>query len=460
MDGADSEEDAVFNWVVGRLTSLGIALTINTAEGEDMKVIMDFISGDIPKVLSVFYLAKENQFVLFSEEQIKLNANPSLYGVPLYAYFLRTSRRLLTLKNIHKDIQYGTCGSKGLSMVTFERLMKNLVERSLLENSSLTESARNELQGHYHRCMSTLTDAMYSKGSRTVLYSPHFDFTSIAEAAASKDRLQIMESIVIHWTRQIKDVINNHDSLSSAETSGALVEIDFWKDRAQNLLGIQNQLESSSVIKIIDVLQYAKSNYIGPFETLTRQIVSRAAEANDNLKFLETIRSQCMQLREVTANQIMKTLPDLLNRIRLIWSFSKFYNTEDRVCGLLRKISNEIITRFRNHISIHEILDGDVDFSIVRLNEAIQCGIEWKAAYHRTKDAIFESKERYLGKCWEIDDASIFAQIDAFVQRCRDLIDVCESQRQFVRKSSATKGLPGKILFSFITFKHRVFNSI
>jgi dynein heavy chain len=44
-----------------------------------------------------------------------------------------------------------------------------------------------------------------------------------------------------------------------------------------------------------------------------------------------------------------------------------------------------------------------------------------------------------------MDDSSIFAQIDAFVQRCRDLIDVCESQRQFVRKSSATKGLPGPL---------------
>ena len=45
---------------------------------------------------------------------------------------------------------------------------------------------------------------------------------------------------------------------------------------------------------------------------------------------------------------------------------------------------------------------------------------------------------------WEgIDDASVFAQIDAFVQRCRDLIEVCESQIQFVRKSAATRGKPG-----------------
>lgn len=35
---------------------------------------------------------------------------------------------------------------------------------------------------------------------------------------------------------------------------------------------------------------------------------------------------------------------------------------------------------------------------------------------------------------WDFDQSSIFAQIDAFVQRCRDLLEVCEGQIQFARK--------------------------
>ena len=422
---------------------------------EDLNVVIDFISGETPKILSI-HRAPDDSFVLQSDGYVKLSTSTTL---PLYGYFIRNGSGFLTLKTVEKEVICGTVGSHGLSMSAYERLMRGLVEHSLLSNPSLTESARNELQSHYHRCMATLTDAMYFKSTRTVLYCPSFEFNSLVEAAANKDGLQIMESIVIHWTRQIKDVINNHDSLSSSETSGALVEIDFWKDRAQNLLGIEAQLESANVMKIIQVLQYAKSNYIGPFEALTKQIVSRAAEANDNLRFLETIRPQCVLLREVEADKIVTILPDLLNRIRLIWSFSKYYNTEDRVSGLLRKISNEIITRFRQHISIHDILDGDVDFSIVRLNESIQCGIQWKDFYHKTKASIFTQKDRYgrwvmiafvimiskSVRCWEMEDSSIFAQIDAFIQRCRDLIDICESQRQFVRKSSATKGQPGPL---------------
>lgn len=440
----NTETDHLIGWLVKKLAAIDVVVDITSG---DNKALIDFIAGGMPKILSVHRTEQANgdlEYSITCDDHLNLNSSVVGGKSRLHAYFIRSNVTYLKMSTIDKEIQYGTVGSKGLSMSTFERLMRSLVERSLTHNASLTESARNELHSHFHRCMATLTDAMYFKSTRTVLYCPNFDFANVAQAAVNKERLQILESIVIHWTRQIKDVINNHDSLSSAETSGALIEIDFWKDRAQNLLGIQAQLESPSVVKIIEVLQYAKSNYIVPFETLTRQIVSRAAEANDNLKFLETIRTQCISLREIEADKIVKILPDLLNRIRLIWSFSKYYNTDERVCGILRKISNDIITRFRNHVSMHEILDGDVDFSIVRLQESIRCGIEWKEQYHKTKEAIFTQKERY-GRCWEIDDASIFAQIDAFVQRCRDLIDVCESQRQFVRKSSATKGLPGPL---------------
>jgi dynein heavy chain len=197
-------------------------------------------------------------------------------------------------------------------------------------------------------------------------------------------------------------VVNNHDSSASAETSGPLDEIDFWKGRAQDLLGIQKQLEGNNVCRIIEVLQYAKSNYIGPFQTLTQQIVQRAAESNDNLKYLEMIRVQCTLLRQIEPEKIASILKDLLDHIRVIWSNSKFYNDNEHVCGILRKISNEIIRRFRSHVDILEILDGDVEFSIGRLKDAISCGIEWKAVYHRTVKAIAAQKDRYK-RSWEMD---------------------------------------------------------
>jgi dynein heavy chain, axonemal len=427
-EGLTSQYDLFLTWMVQRLTLLGYPEE-KWDPSSGNTVIVDFVSGLGPKTLSV---STSENGVTFAVDDMSKSGKQS----GLVAYFLRNSSVMLTKENVNKEIQYGTIGGKGLSLVAFERIMKGLVEKQVAQN--------NELTGHFHRCMATLTDTVHFSDGRTVLYCPTFDFNSVSEAAQDKERLQIMESIVIHWTRQIKDVVNNHDSSASAETSGPLDEIEFWKGRAQDLIGIQKQLEGDKVCRLIEVLHYAKSNYIGPFHTLTKQIEERAAESNDNLKFLESIRAQCTALRQIEPEKIVTILPDLLNRIRLIWSLSTFYGENEHVSGILRKISNEIIRRFRGHVNILEILNGDVEFSIARLKEAIHCGMQWKVMYHKTMQSIEKQKARY-GTSWDIDDASIFAQIDAFVQRCRDLIEVCESQMQFVRKSAATKGSPGPI---------------
>lgn len=426
-----SEYDFLILFVTDRLKLLGYPeSTWNGDTASGTSSIIDFITGEGPKTLSV--LKSDNNTV-----KLECNNNgQSVNTSGLCAYLLRPSNLPLNKENSKKEIQYGSVGENGLSMKGLERVMKSIVEKQVSE--------KTELSSFYHRCMATLTDAVHFSNGLTILYCPKFEFNSIGEVVQDKDRLQIMESILIHWTRQIKEVVNNHDSSASAETAGPLDEIEFWKGRALDLVGIQKQLESSDVRRIISVLEYANSNYIGPFSSLTEQIVARAAEANDNLKFLESIRTQCTDLRTIEPQKIVSILPDLLNRIRLIWSFSSFYNDNDSVCGILRKVSNEIIRRFRTHAPMSSILDGDVEFCIARLSETINCGIEWKKIYHQTVESINRNKAKY-GRVWEIEDASIFAQIDAFVQRCRDLIEVCESQMQFARKSSITKGLPGPL---------------
>ena len=113
--------------------------------------------------------------------------------------------------------------------------------------------------------------------------------------------------------------------------------------------------------------------------------------------------------------------------------------------GLLRKMSNEIMRRCSTAISLQEIFEGDVDQSMRSLNDSIQCGVEWKSIYTSTKEAIRRRHADEPRRHWNFDAANIFAQIDAFVQRCRDLLEVCEGQLQFARQSIALrKGLDPK----------------
>lgn len=77
---------------------------------------------------------------------------------------------------------------------------------------------------------------------------------------------------MIHWTRQIKELLNNQDAHETSENAGPLEEIAFWRGRCNDLLGISDQLDKPGVKQIVSVLTIAKSSYVGPFLKLSKLI--------------------------------------------------------------------------------------------------------------------------------------------------------------------------------------------
>ena len=63
---------------------------------------------------------------------------------------------------------------------------------------------------------------------------------------------------------------------------------------------------------------------------------------------------------------------------------------------------------------------GEVEKSIEGLDQSIECCEAWKENYN---DAA-ATHNRFSEVKWLLDRSSIFAQIDAFVQRCKDLKEV------------------------------------
>ena len=131
---------------------------------------------------------------------------------------------------------------------------------------------------------------------------------------------------------------------------------------------------------------------------------------------------------------IPKILPEALNSVRIIWELSKYYNTPERMKGLLTKISNQIIKRCRAKINKDDMLDGDVEKCMADLEESIDCCREWKNICMKMQRMIKKYSSR---SGWELDtDETIFAENEAFIQRCKDLMEICEGQLQFARKGS------------------------
>ena len=89
---------------------------------------------------------------------------------------------------------------------------------------------------------------------------------SVAET--DKAALHTLESAVIDWTHQIKEVIKSNSAapLDEGLNPGPLVEIEFWAAKAANLQCIYEQLNDAKVQKISKLLEASSSTYYPTFK--------------------------------------------------------------------------------------------------------------------------------------------------------------------------------------------------
>ena len=317
-------------------------------------------------------------------------------------------------------------------------VMKGVFTPALQSKEQWPESIRKEFAGGIHRYMAQLTEQTHELRGQTKLYVPsegYEGYDSPDAAAASKDLVQRLESVVIHWTRKIREVVDA-DAQSPDESLGPLAEIAFWRRRGEDMSGLRDQLRDPKLVATVSVLEAAKSAYVSAFLDLGDVVQKEAEAASDNAKFLSALEEPCEALAVAKASDVAALLPPILMTVRMIWNHASHYATPELTYGLLRKISAEVINRCGGDVAVQDILDGtNLGDCQQTLRDSIAAGEAWKASYVSTKSAVNRRAGDDESRRWDFREASLFAQIDAFVQRCKDLMEVCEAQEQFAGKS-------------------------
>ncbi|XP_064408838.1 dynein axonemal heavy chain 2 [Latimeria chalumnae] len=387
-------------------------------EEHDM-VIKRFIKDRTHRVLAVFI----DPYV-----GLRVDLCMPAQSIKQITYFIRKEDAEITCENFEKVVQFGTV--RGGYIEGLLRLMSGIYVPNICNNTSWPESIKNNFSAHLHRFLASLTDTHFKLLGHTVLYIP-MEALKIKAEMASKDKelVQRLETAMIHWTRQIKEVLSAQEAVETGETTGPLEEIEFWRYRCTDLSGISEQLCKPGVKHIQTILELFKSSYVGPFRKLSKQIQDGSQQAQSNLAFLSILKEPCEALAKMKPQQIPGCLPHLLCLIRVMWVNSPYYNTRERITALLRKLSNEIIRLCCKEVSLDRIFDGYVTSSKQSLSGCISCCLSWKDHYLRAGHL----HHRFSKTGWVLDQTSIFAQIDAFVQRCKDLQEVCDCQQQFGR---------------------------
>ena len=273
----------------------------------------------------------------------------------------------------------------------------------------------------------------------------------VNDTSNGKNRISLLEGAIITWTKQIKSVLKQ-DPESQLKQGGQPtpdVEIAFWKNKANNLNSIFDQLQSNRIRRVLRALDLSKSTYCTTFARLCKEVFTARLEANDNMKYLRTLEEWFDKLNnEDQFPRLLNLFKPMLHIILLIWKNSKHYNSPTRLMVLMREMCNVLIQQATGYISggaIFELIEGEaIEEAIKMLKICVTVCNSFKMTY-------FDYKATADAECpanrWRIQNTAIFMRLDSFLERCRDILDLVQTIQQFsLLEKVEVGGTKGKAL--------------
>ncbi|OWR49571.1 putative 1-beta dynein [Danaus plexippus plexippus] len=368
--------------------------------------------------------------VYFKADKLKASSDVPMSPVYDLTYFLRQPDYVFKAETFHDDIVFGTfVDSVEANLIQILELM---YAPYFFAITTWPDSVKSEFCSQLHTFLAKLTDMYYKMLGLTVLYIPREgQQLSFEKASTNRELVKRLEGVVVYWTHQIKSCIEDQSSVASQkELLCPSDEYEFWVYRHENLNALAHQLQNPAVKHITKILVTTHSTFIHQFQSLCEEIMQKIKEATSNIEYLQVIKQPCAILEcVVDPDEISNHIPTIINLFRFIWMESPFYNSETRITNLFKALSNQIIILCKNYIKLDELFDGQTKKALGEFTKCIDCCKKYREIY----DLMAEAHSEKNPGTWELDTGSIFNYIDSFVQRCFDMLDVCNCMIIFAR---------------------------
>ncbi|XP_065503599.1 dynein axonemal heavy chain 9 [Caloenas nicobarica] len=265
-----------------------------------------------------------------------------------------------------------------------------------------------------------------------------------------KSLVYATESAIIDWSQQIQEVMKKESSepLLQGSNPNPKVELEFWKNRCDDLECIYNQLTSRKVRNMMELLERVESSYIPAFKTILMDVEAALTEAQDVHLHLMPLKRRLEDIERVEFSEVKPFLLPLLHMVCLIWVTSKHYNMPGRIVVLLQEICNLLIQQALVYLSPEDLLKGDMAESLGKVRMVL--GI-----LNTFKEAFEERKEKLHTYCepgqevreWDFSSTMVFARLDTFLKRLEMVEDLLATALDLMKLEKIEfSGIKGKTL--------------
>lgn len=372
-------------------------------------------------------------------------------------YFAKLKREKVTDENYMRDnVAFGDISADtldGLNKVVRD-VYAPIIKGDKRNINKVPDLAVNELLSDTNDLMAQFLVTLGLVEGKTLLPMPPVNLPNrIDEKVCDKETLYLLETSIVSWSSQIKAAIALSPEVLEEEgtTTGKYPrpqdEINFWKKKADNLAGLEEQLYSTKALKVLVALKKSGSSYYEPFTKLIDELKASSFEAADNYQYLKPLApefakmslssNQCLPLNELPSSGVFRRI---FHFMFLLWTQSTFYNTPNRLVFLIREVCNDLMDMAADTIGVAEMAEGFEKKDVVeRISTVLSICGEFKASYFKCKSYVST-----VARPWKFQNAALFARLDIFLERCHDILDVVETAILFDKmenmKIGGTKG--------------------
>ncbi|KAL6747291.1 flagellar outer dynein arm heavy chain beta [Haematococcus lacustris] len=380
-------------------------------------------------------------------------------------YFLKTSHAKLDNENIKKLVVHGEIGEsplETLAVVAQDVFMPILTAPA--NQQGWPDVVAKEVTENLHKFVSNVCVTIGSMKGQTLLpLPPHSTVPAPSPEPSLKDqdKIHILESAIVTWTKQIKSVLKADPDAALKEPGkypGPLAEVTFWTERAANLNSVHDQLVGEKIQKVVKVLELARSTYYPAFQRLFQEVELARHEANDNVKFLKPLRKyleKLNQLDEFTA--LVDQFKPVFHTLMLIWKHSQYYNNAARFVTLMQEMCNDLIMQACKYVPGSELLQTEPSEAVDKLRLTLRVLGAFKNYYFEYRTLSLTDTP---ANPWKFQNSSLFSRLDTFMERCHDMMDMMSTCVQFNKLERVEIGnTKGKVLTNGVKAIHSDFQA-
>ncbi|XP_054988433.1 dynein axonemal heavy chain 17 [Sorex araneus] len=250
--------------------------------------------------------------------------------------------------------------------------------------------------------------------------------------------LHAIETIIIDWTHQIRDVLSKDSAQMLLEGLHPLpsVEFEFWDSRLMNLKCIHEQLNRPKVNKIVEILEKAKSCYWPALQNVYLNVTEGLKEANDVVLYLKPLRILLEEMEQADFSNVPTYIAKVLFTIGFIWANSEHYNTPSRIIVILQEFCNLLIEMTRTFLSPEEVLkglQGEIEEVLAGISQSVAVLQGLFRAYSHCcthMRRFFKDKEPVP---WEFPSSLAFSRMNSFFHRLQTIENLYKTAIEFLK---------------------------